>query len=124
VKESPHLEEVSFTDAEVEERVVERPEVGWTEVTNIHGRGIDAAAGMTAGLAVLEKTLAALGRQLVDLARVVLYIADMNAFAAINQAYSRHFGLNPPVRVCVAVGRDRLPPGTSSENSSCFFLCQ
>ncbi len=107
------LEEVTFTDGkEAETIVIESPKPGWTEFLNIFGRGADAGAAVTTGLAALEAALAAQGRQLAELVRLVLYIVDMSSFAAINAAYSRHFGLNPPVRVCVAVGRDRLPPGT------------
>jgi enamine deaminase RidA (YjgF/YER057c/UK114 family) len=110
---TPPLEEVTFTDGiEAETVVMDSPKLGWTEVLNIFGRGADAGAAVTAGLAALEAALVAQGRQLAELVRVVLYIVDMDSFAAINAAYSRHFGQNPPVRVCVAVGRDRLPPGT------------
>ncbi len=117
----PPLEEVTFTDEKAETIVIERPMPGWTEVLNIFGRGADAGEAVTAGLAALEAALAAQGRQLAELVRVVLYIVDMSCFAAINAAYSRHFGQNPPVRVCVAVGRDRLPPGTY-KNISWFKL--
>jgi hypothetical protein len=106
------LEEVTFTHEETETVVRESPKPGWTEVLNILGRGADAGEAITAGLAALEAALAAQGRQLAELVRLVLYIVDMSSFAAINEAYGRHFGQNPPVRVCVAVGRDRLPPGT------------
>ncbi len=107
------LEEVTFTDGkEAETVVMDSPKPGWTEVLNILGRGADAGEAVTAGLAALEAALAAQGRQLAELVRLVLYIVDMSCFAAINAAYSRHFGQNPPVRVCVAAGRDRLPPGT------------
>jgi enamine deaminase RidA (YjgF/YER057c/UK114 family) len=119
---TPPLEEVTFTDGkEAETVVMERPMPGWTEVLNIFGRGADAGEAVTAGLAALEAALAAQGRQLAELVRLVLYIVDMSSFAAINEAYSPHFGQNPPVRVCVAVGRDRLPPGTY-KNISCFKL--
>ncbi len=101
--------------------MMDSPKPGWTEVLNIIGRGADAGEAMTAGLAALEAALAAQGRQLAELVRLVLYIVDMSSFAAINAAYSRHFGQNPPVRVCVAVGRDRLPPGTY-KNISWFKL--
>jgi enamine deaminase RidA (YjgF/YER057c/UK114 family) len=108
----PPLEEVTFTDGkEAETVVMDSPKPGWTEILKIFGRGADAGEAITAGLAALEAALAAQGRQLAELVRVVLYIVDMGSFAAINAAYSRHFGQNPPVRVCVAVGRDRLPPG-------------
>ncbi len=110
---TPPLEEVTFTDGkEAETLVMDSPKPGWTELLNILGRGADAGEAITAGLAALQAALAAQGRQLAELVRVVLYIVDMSCFAAINEAYSRHFGQNPPVRVCVAVGRDRLPPGT------------
>jgi enamine deaminase RidA (YjgF/YER057c/UK114 family) len=109
----PPLEKVTFTDGkEAETVVMDSPNPGWTEVLNILGRGADAGAAITAGLAALEAALTAQGRQLAELVRVVLYIVDMSCFVAINAAYSRNFGQNPPVRVCVAVGRDRLPPGT------------
>ncbi len=120
----PPFEEVTFTDVkEAETIVMESPEPGWTEVLNIFGRGAESGAAVTAGLAALEAALATQGRQLAELVRVVLYIVDMSSFAAINAAYSRHFWQNPPVRVCVAVGRDRLPPGTYKNISWCklFF---
>jgi hypothetical protein len=51
------------------------------------------------------------GLHLERLARVVLFIADMALYSSINVAYSKYFNFNPPVRVCVALGRDKLPPG-------------
>ena len=35
----------------------------------------------------------------------------MDSYPALNIHYNKNFGLNPPVRVCVGVGRDKLPGG-------------
>ena len=99
------------------------PEAGWTEILNVYGRGGGPEEGMAASLAALETILAQQGCQLAGLVRVVLYIADMADYPAINVAYARYFGLNPPVRVCVAVGRERLPPGQLLQSFCKSIVC-
>lgn len=106
------MEEVSFTEEIETATLRDRPAAGWTEFLTISGHGDDPEAGMSAGLGALEEALRQEGLSLSGLVRLVLYIADMSDYAAINMAYGRYFRLNPPVRVCVAVGRDKLPPGT------------
>ncbi len=107
------LEEVGFREDSSIFVKHQSPDMEWTEVLTVAGRGASPEAGMAAGLAALESALADQGLELSSLVRVVLYVADMAAYPAINRAYSQHFGSNPPVRVCVAVGRDNLQPGAS-----------
>ena len=38
----------------------------------------------------------------------------MENYAEINNIYVQQFGLNPPVRVCVALGDNNLPTGIQS----------
>lgn len=59
-------------------------------------------------LSVLSHTLWSEGLCLDDVVFVHLYLRDMSAFSAVNQAYCRSFGDHPPSRSCVQAP---LPPG-------------
>ena len=49
-----------------------------------------------------------------DLIRTKVYIDSMENYAEVNKIYTQQFGLNPPVRVCVALGSEYMPQGLSS----------
>ena len=59
----------------------------------------------------MSSCLQDLGSDLSCLVRVSLYVASMEEYPEINRAYTKYFGLNPPVRVCVALGPESLPKG-------------
>ena len=60
----------------------------------------------------LEKMLSEQSASLKDIVKIGMFVDSMESYAAMNQEYVRHWGLNPPVRVCVAVESSRLPPDT------------
>ena len=56
-------------------------------------------------LANVEAVLHAGGASLADVAKVTIYLADMNDFPAVNAAYAEAFGEPFPARSCVEVAR-------------------
>jgi 2-iminobutanoate/2-iminopropanoate deaminase len=59
------------------------------------------AAETTQTLRNIETILAACGCGLADVAKVNVYLTDMAAFAAMNEAYLAVFGAEPPARITV-----------------------
>jgi 2-iminobutanoate/2-iminopropanoate deaminase len=59
------------------------------------------AAETTQALRNIETILAACGCGLDDVAKVNVYLTDMAAFAAMNEAYLAVFGAAPPARITV-----------------------
>jgi 2-iminobutanoate/2-iminopropanoate deaminase len=61
----------------------------------------------------LEAVCAAAGTTLGDAVRVTVYMTDLGAFAAVNEAYAKFFPADPPARV--AIGVSALPKGAQVE---------
>jgi 2-iminobutanoate/2-iminopropanoate deaminase len=61
----------------------------------------------------LTAVCAAAGATLGDAVRMTVYVTDMDAFAAINEAYARYFEADPPARVTIGVAS--LPKGAQVE---------
>ena len=61
----------------------------------------------------IAATLAATGKDLDDVIRVGVHLADMSQFGAMNQASRRHFAAPCPART--AIGVAALPPGAAVE---------
>lgn len=61
----------------------------------------------------LEAVCAATGATLRDAVRLTVYLTDMGAFAAVNEAYGAYFAADPPARV--AIGVAALPAGAAVE---------
>ncbi|GHU74090.1 reactive intermediate/imine deaminase [Clostridia bacterium] len=61
----------------------------------------------------LQLVVGELGFTIGDAAKVVLYLTDMNDFAAVNALYKQAFGPDYPARTCVAVAA--LPMGAKVE---------
>lgn len=53
----------------------------------------------------LRVILTAGGASLTDVVKTTIFLADMNDFAEVNQAYGRFFPSNPPARSTVQVAR-------------------
>jgi 2-iminobutanoate/2-iminopropanoate deaminase len=53
----------------------------------------------------LKLVLEAGGLSLDDLVKTTVFLKDMNDFAAMNEAYAKHFGPNPPARTTIEVAR-------------------
>jgi 2-iminobutanoate/2-iminopropanoate deaminase len=51
--------------------------------------------------AILEEA----GTSLDKVVKTVVFLKDMNDFAAVNEVYSTYFSVNPPARSCVAVAK-------------------
>jgi 2-iminobutanoate/2-iminopropanoate deaminase len=71
-------------------------------------------------LANLQAVAAAAGATLADAVRVTLYLTDMDAFGAVNEAYARFFPSDPPARV--AIGVAALPKGAQVEVDAIIAL--
>ena len=84
---------------------------------------LDPATGELAGetpaeqatqcLRNLSAVCAAAGTSLADAVRLTVYLTDMGAFAAVNEAYGAFFQADPPARV--AIGVAALPKGAQVE---------
>lgn len=61
----------------------------------------------------IEQILAEAGCSLRDVVKVSVYVADMEDFAAMNQAYARFFDEEPPARI--TIGGARLALGARVE---------
>ena len=53
----------------------------------------------------LAAVLEAAGTSLDRVVKTTVFLADMNDFAAMNEAYGRHFGAAPPARATVQAAR-------------------
>ncbi len=61
----------------------------------------------------LAAVCAAGGASLADAVRMTVYLTDMDAFAAVNEAYAEFFQADPPARV--TIGAAALPMGAQVE---------
>ena len=61
----------------------------------------------------LQAVCDAAGTTLDQAVRITVYLTDMSAFAAVNEAYAEFFGAEPPARV--AIGVAALPKGAQVE---------
>ena len=61
----------------------------------------------------LAAVCAAAGASLADAVRMTVYLTDMGAFVAVNEAYGEFFQADPPARV--AIGVAALPKGAQVE---------
>lgn len=61
----------------------------------------------------LAAVCAAGGASLADAVRMTVYLTDMDAFAAVNEAYAEFFRADPPARV--TIGAAALPMGAQVE---------
>ena len=76
------------------------------------GRCKDDQGCVTEAFESLKKMLSEQNSSLQDIVKIGMYVDSMESYAAMNKVYVRFWGLNPPVRVCVAVESSRLPPDT------------
>ena len=56
-------------------------------------------------LANMDAVLKAAGYEKTDVVKTVVFIKDMNDFAAVNEVYADFFGEHKPARSCVEVAR-------------------
>jgi 2-iminobutanoate/2-iminopropanoate deaminase len=75
--------------------------------------GEDAAAQARQCLKNLEAVCLAAGTKLAMALRLTVYLADMDDWAAVNEAYLEFFPAQPPARV--AIGVAALPKGAAVE---------
>ena len=74
---------------------------GWFSVTSF-GKHSDNVHCVREAFDTLQSLLSGKSRTLRHIAKVVMYIDNMENYAEMNSQYVTYFGLNPPVRVCVA----------------------
>ena len=75
--------------------------------------GKTPAAQATQCLENLQAVCGAAGASLADAVRCTVYMTDLGAFAAVNEAYAEFFPSDPPARV--AIGVAALPKGAQVE---------
>jgi 2-iminobutanoate/2-iminopropanoate deaminase len=68
----------------------------------------------------IEHTVVAAGGSLADLVKTTVYLADLDDYAAMNDAYGAQFSSTPPARVCVEVSR--LPDDVGVEMDAIAYL--
>ena len=61
----------------------------------------------------VRTVLHAAGLELQHVVKVTVFLADIRDFAAMNEAYARYFGVQPPARSCFQVAA--LPKGARLE---------
>jgi 2-iminobutanoate/2-iminopropanoate deaminase len=83
----------------------------------IEGSPAEQAARCLENLAVVA---AAAGAELADAVRMTIYVTDMSAFKAVNEAYGQFFPADPPARVTIGVAA--LPLGADVEIDAVLAL--
>ena len=68
----------------------------------------------------LQLVVAAAGATLADAVRMTIYVTDMGAFGAVNEAYGEFFPADPPARVTIGVAA--LPLGAQVEMDAVVAL--
>lgn len=68
----------------------------------------------------IERTVVAAEGSLTDLVKITVYLADIDDYEAINDAYEAQFSSTPPARVCVEVSR--LPDDVGVEMDAIAYL--
>ena len=68
----------------------------------------------------LQAILEAAGSALAKVVKTTVYIADMNQFGDVNEAYAEFFKTDPPARACVEVAR--LPKDANVEIEAIALL--
>ena len=53
----------------------------------------------------IKTVLAAAGAELSDVIKVLVFLKDMDDFAAVNTVYAEYFPENPPARSCIQAAR-------------------
>ena len=74
---------------------------------------LDVKEATKQSLENVKAVLEAAGSSLDKVIKVVVFIKDMNDFAAVNEVYAKYFVENPPARSCVEVAR--LPKDAAIE---------
>jgi diphthine-ammonia ligase len=102
--------EVEKLDLSQTEPAWSEEEGGWYQASFVRGEGEEEGGCVDAAFTQLEVFLKDHGTNLSEVVKVMMYVDSMDSYLAMNKQYVKYFGLNPPVRVCVGVGRDKLPP--------------
>ena len=74
------------------------PATGAIEATTIEAQTAQAISN-------LKNVLEAAGSSLAKVVKTIVFIKDMNDFAALNKVYAELFGATKPTRSCVEVAR-------------------
>lgn len=71
-------------------------------ITGDHHEEQDIQCQTASAFLQLQRELKSKGWRMSDIVLVHVYINKMEDFLALNTVYKKHFGINPPARVCVA----------------------
>lgn len=77
-------------------------------ITGLRSQEQNIQSQTAAAFLQLQCELDSKGWKMSDIVLVHLYVKNMEDFTALNTVYKKHFGINPPARVCVAAA---LPCG-------------
>jgi len=101
-----NLPDVSLESLDLRESKegLEELEDGWFQVTSF-GRHEDNVECVKEAFDSLLNFLSSQERSLKNILKVKMYVDSMASYAEMNSQYVTYFGLNPPVRVCVAPER-------------------
>ena len=78
-------------------------QLGLDPATGVLPEGIEAQAKQS--LQNIGAILSGAGFEITDVVKTVVYIRNMNDFAAVNEIYAAFFGSHKPARSCVEVAR-------------------
>ena len=104
---APILKSVTCDDKDIIIQIIEafghvEKKFGWFAISNLTSCHVNASEATRNIFECLKLILTSIGASLIDdLVSVVVLVRDMSQYLDINKEYIRHFGLNPPVRVCV-----------------------
>jgi len=87
----------------------EQEDDGFYYVSFIKGCGDSDSESVQKAFTEMSKILHAHNSSLAEVVKILMYIDEMDNYASMNSQYVKHFGINPPVRICVAVGKSHLP---------------
>ena len=80
---------------------------GWFALSNLTSCHFHPAEATKTIFEALASILLSINASIKDnLVSVLVIVSDMQQYAEINKEYVRHFGLNPPVRVCIQADID------------------
>lgn len=98
---------VHYRGAKPETTPLYSPAVSYGNLLFISGRGVNDVEGIKAQttrvLDEIQKALESAGSSMEKVLKCNVYLADLNDYAAMNEAYRGRFGAEPPVRTTVAV---------------------
>jgi len=103
------LESLDLSECEVDWSV---DSDGWFTLSNVSSTPSPCPTeSISSVFEKLGRELSKHGSSLGEVCKVVMYVDSLADYALLNTEYVKQFSINPPVRVCLALGAEALPPG-------------